>query len=806
MKELSVLKEIEQFNKAYKSLCTKNELTGNDKEFLLGSALLLLKKYNNDERNRHYFELAYHIVLNYAVLTNDNEPLNDVAYNYGFFPIVRFINRKKLLNKVSISQILYDYSLEKYKNGTYIETLEQNVTRKNLMNADGDVCFIAPTSSGKSSIVSEHIKKNETNKKSLIIVPSKSLLSQTYMDIRKNITDRKIICHDEMYSGEEKFVGTLTQERTMRLFEKYSGLSIDYLYIDEAHNLFSNDSRNVLLARVIKQCMLNNPNVKVVYLSPFISDVDNLLLKEQNGFETIGEQRISYNIKEPEIYELKKDGEVYLYNRFLDCFWNVDKGYDLYSYLEKKALNKNFVFIGSPRRIEQFAKELYNHTEPIEETQEIIDLKRTIEKYVHKSFLQIKMLEHGILYLHAKIPDVLKDYLEYQFKRIKGMRYLIANTVILEGINLPIDNLFILDTRSQSNNKLLNLMGRVNRLNNVFDDESGALDKLLPNIHFINSKYYHGNMENKIVKLYDAIIDEVTNPLLLNCNIDVLKASSSKKEKIKSKNKEILEVERIYSEEAVDEITKLKKQLIKSGMDQLVSMKTDNVSKIKDRIAHYDVQANGEKDVLDKVKELLVIDIDVVDNSFKRLRNEAAVRYYKRFINVSRRDSLSGQIESQLEFFKTQRKSGNNYMYIGQGFGECKGPYVEEVNMGDVYIDLRIKTDEELVNLLIVKTKIEQDFLSYQYLRAVSFLHDVKVISLDEYNMEIYGTTDTFKIELLKLGITAGLLKTLSKEEQIKNIERDKYGNIQGNTKLKEFYMQADDYTKFEIRKYIKID
>lgn len=641
MKELSVLKGVEHFFVVYRALCTKDELTENDKEFLLGAALILLKKYNNEEQNRHCFELAYHIILNYAILTNDIEPLNDVAYNYGFFPIVRFINRKRLLNKVSINQILYDYSLEKYKNGTYIETLEQNVTRKNLMNVDGDVCFIAPTSSGKSSIVSEHIKRNETNKGVLIIVPSKSLLSQTYMDIRKNIIDRKIICHDEMYSGEEKFVGILIQERTMRLFEKYNGLSIDYLYIDEAHNLFNNDSRNVLLARVIKQCRLNNPNVKVVYLSPFISDVDNLLLKEQNGFDTIGEQRISYNIKEPEIYELKKDGEVYLYNRFLNCFWNVDNGYELYSYIEKKALNKNFVFIGSPRKIERFAKELYNHTAPIEETQEIIDLKRTIESYVHKSFLQIKMLEHGIVYLHAKIPDVLKDYLEYQFKRIKGVRYLIANTVILEGINLPIDNLFILDTWGQSNNKLLNLMGRVNRLNNVFDDESGALDKLLPNIHFINSKYYRGNMKNKIEKLYDIMVDEVKNPLLLNCNIDVLKVSASKKEKIKNKNKEILEVERIYSEEAADEITKLKKQLIKCGMDQLVSMKTDNVRKIMDRIVGYDVQANSKKDVLDKVKEFLVIDIDIIDKSFKRLRNEAAVRYYKWFINISRSDSLS---------------------------------------------------------------------------------------------------------------------------------------------------------------------
>lgn len=729
-----------------------------------------------------------------------------MAYNYGFFPIVRFINRKGLLNKISITQILYDYSLEKYKHNTYIETIEQNKVRNNLMSEKGDICFIAPTSSGKSSIISEHIKKNEINRKSLIIVPSKSLLSQTYMDIRESIVDRKIICHDEMYNGEERFVGVLTQERTMRLLESNNGLELDYLYIDEAHNLFSNDSRNVLLARVIKQCMLNNPNIKVIYLSPFINNVNNLLLREQIGLDTIGEQRISYNIKEPAIYELKKEGDVFLYNRFLDCFWKKEEGYDLFSYLKKKSLSKNFIFIGSPRKIERFAKELFANTCAIKETKEIVNLKNIIEKNVHKSFLQIKMLEHGILYLHAKIPDVLKDYLEYQFKKIKDIHYLIANTVILEGINLPIDNLFVLDVRSQNNNKLLNLIGRVNRLNNVFDNQHGALNKLMPTVHFINSSYYRGEMKNKIVKLYDAIVDEVINPLLLNCNLDSIKISNNRREKIKNKNKEILEIEKIYSEETEDELQKIKRKLIKNGMEQLISVKDDNVMKIVNRISQYSMNFNNEIEVMDLVRDILVVDIEVIDKSFKRLANAAAVKYYKRFINVSRRDSLSGQIESQLEFFKAQRRTGNNYMYIGQGFGECKGPYSDDTYMGDVYIDLRTKNDVELINLLIVKTKIEQDFLSYQYLRAVNFLYDVNVISIDQYNMEIYGTTDKSKIDLLKLGITAGLLKVLSEAYQIHNIEKDKFGNIQGNAEFKKFYMSVDDYTKFEIRKYIKIN
>lgn len=312
MKEIMRLKQNQYFIDAYELLCKKGELTQKDKEYILGAAVLLLKIYNNDENKREYFELAYHIVLNYSIFTKDYEPLNDIAYNYGFFPIVRFINTKRLLNNISINEILYDCSLEKYKNGTYVETLEQNMTRKNLMKSNGDVCFIAPTSSGKSSIISNHIKNNEANKKSLVIVPSKSLLAQTYMEIRKNISDRKIICHDEMYNDEEKFV-------------------------------------------------------------------------------------------------------------------------------------------------------------------------------------------------------------------------------------------------------------------------------------------------------------------LLNCNVDSLKYSFDKKEKIKNKNNEILELEHIYSEETTDEITILKKKLMKNGMDQLISLKTENVSKILNRIKNYDLKQNMDKDVIDKVKELLVVDLEIIDRSFKRL-------------------------------------------------------------------------------------------------------------------------------------------------------------------------------------------
>ena len=81
---------------------------------------------------------------------------------------------------------------------------------------------------------------------------------------------------------------------------------------------------------------------------------------------------------------------------------------------------------------------------------------------------------------------------------------MVANSVILEGVNLPIDNLFILNTYDLDGKSLTNLIGRVNRLNEVFDDRNKTLAKLLPPIHFVNSEQFNrkgGKMENKILQL-----------------------------------------------------------------------------------------------------------------------------------------------------------------------------------------------------------------------------------------------------------------------------------------------------------------
>lgn len=70
----------------------------------------------------------------------------------------------------------------------------------------------------------------------------------------------------------------------------------------------------------------------------------------------------------------------------------------------------------------------------------------------------IKTLNFGVIYLHGKLPDIIKEYVESKFKEIPSIKYLVANNVILEGINLPIDSLYICSYFKLTSSKIQNLI------------------------------------------------------------------------------------------------------------------------------------------------------------------------------------------------------------------------------------------------------------------------------------------------------------------------------------------------------------
>ncbi|MGB4399894.1 MAG: hypothetical protein WBJ10_11025, partial [Daejeonella sp.] len=87
---------------------------------------------------------------------------------------------------------------------------------------------------------------------------------------------------------------------------------------------------------------------------------------------------------------------------------------------------------------------------------------------------------------------------------------------------------------------------------------------------------------------------------------------------------------------------------------------------------------------------------------------------------------------------------------MGSSYGEVSRESTVYERFKEVYVDLSTKSDQEMINLAIVKLKLEDDFISFKLNKFIVAMFDYKLITSDEYNLYIYGTTNQKKIELAK--------------------------------------------------------
>ena len=183
------LRTLPEYASAMEMLTLRPEnLSNEEKAFMLSVAVLLLRKYQVDRRLTSFVELAYYIILKYSLHCKDYLPLYDFAVNIGFYPIAQALTDEKKVQFDSISSSLIHLRIEdEYRKNNIVETFEQKESRTLFMNGSfEDFCYIAPTSFGKSTLILDRIQEKwSTHNKVAIIVPTKSLLMQTYRAVRK---------------------------------------------------------------------------------------------------------------------------------------------------------------------------------------------------------------------------------------------------------------------------------------------------------------------------------------------------------------------------------------------------------------------------------------------------------------------------------------------------------------------------------------------------------------------------------------------------------------------------------------------
>lgn len=790
--QLTLVSKEEKFSQVYTKLILNEQLNNNEKTYILTVALLSLRVYQEDKSNKSYLEFAYFIILNYSLHYSDYKPLYDFSADFGFYPITKEILNLNLIEG-SIKDVLTNIQLDNFRYKSYIETLEQNILRNSLDNLEAEISITAPTSYGKSELIIEHIKSNLGKKRFAIIVPTKSLLNQTYKNLRNNINDFKIIYHDEMFNSEEKFIAILTQERALRLLEN-AELAFDVIYIDEAHNLLDRDHRNILLTRLLRINRLRNPQNSIIYLSPLIDDSNKLRLFEE---QKIIDKRIDFNLKQPE-YILKSSNNLQIYNRFSNQFYlKTDDTLDYLKYIIKNLKEKNFIYIRKPKDIEEFVRRIYNELPDITIDSKLEHLIKELEYSIHEEYWMIKLIKKGIIYLHGKMPDILKEYLEYQFKEISALRILVSNHVILAGINLPIDNLYILTVHSLKEKDAINLIGRVNRLNYIFNGSENLLSKLIPKIHFVENPFNKVNMKKFIEKLRSNIFDEkVMNPILLNYD------GTNSSVEIKEKDYKIIFIEDFILLEHELEIDKISKILFKNGIHNYIDYDIDYINLLINKIDSFNT--NG-KEVIDIIYEVFLKDnTNFKDDNIFYLTFEKNRNYYKNFINYQKQYLLKDYISLNFAYHKGRISRGINLFFIGSSFGEVnKKGFVSEFYNDNKWINISNKTDGDLINLILIKFKLDSDFLSYDLTNFINTLYDLEILNEEEFNDITYGTQDKKIIELKRLGISANLINKFSQDLMLEHLEFDDKNNLKMNAQVINYFDQLRDMEIFEISKFL---
>lgn len=407
---------------------------------------------------------------------------------------------------------------------------------------------------------------------------------------------------------------------------------------------------------------------------------------------------------------------------------------------------------------------------------------REIEDFAGREYIVYDVLKSGIIYIHSQMPEIIRMYLIRLYREVEQIKYLITNSSILEGVNTPSENLFILDynigKKIMKPLDFINLRGRINRLGDVV--KSQDIKRLNCDIHFVldsNSKCYKAR--NEIIdKCYTYNNnDEIYNEYLLK-HI----SNDNSKDFIESITRIKLIDEDINTKEMFnEEVMSLKDEFIEICIKNDIKLNQFQINGIHKRLEkYYNKNIDNLLELLDCISYIFNLEFDD-EISLARLSGIKARKFYALLLDWLIKEKTIKEKAYRIRNYYMKNKK--ELIYVGQGRGEICAEIIDgaieisEDGWSKVKIDKKGKpmklnklwvvnssNPKELFNIGIIKIKVEEDFISYYLIPFIETLYsmDRNIISKKLYNLIKYHTDDEFKIALIKEGVSIYLVDLLS--------------------------------------------
>lgn len=527
----------DEFELSYKKLfltTSKNRFNSNSSNPITNQEYHKLLKYSDflsNSDNSYYRSLSLKIVSSlyelYNYESNCQLVVKSVLNKFGLFSAETKFVDDSLHLPVSV-ELSSNYRKQSQRIGSTddIFTNAQFEIYQSIMS-NLHFSFSGPTSLGKSFLLKNTaIDLIESVQNIVFILPTKALLEEYLIDFRLLLSERKIddVNVTKAVSGfkkDSKNILVFTQERyNSFLFEhSYSNINVDVLFIDEAHKLADKRSkRAITLFKVIRRTLDFYPNVKLVFSSPVISNPEMFFntfdLKENSKSLVVRESPVTQNLYFSNLIDgefryfdnVKKDIYKFIPER------NYENGFDLISSLGESS-HSNLVFISSKIECVKKCGEFINYMIRkglLSETndEELINESEFIADFVHKDFILAKYLRYGIALHNGSLPTFIRKRIEDLYAR-KKIKFIFCTSTLLEGVNLPTQNVFIypfakstLNDAEKCNLDFWNLAGRAGRYRNELSGNIICIGESGNNWDIVEKRA----RESKTIEIDDGIV------------------------------------------------------------------------------------------------------------------------------------------------------------------------------------------------------------------------------------------------------------------------------------------------------------
>ena len=436
------------------------------RDHLWGQEIVILLRllYPNDEIVKYYLGSVLSAIGNYRGLMS------------------KIIDGFK--NEDLLDSIYYEYDKEKHlipgKNNEYFFNDQMLIYQK--MN-EKYFSYSGPTSMGKSFVVQTYIQQQiekGSTKNFAIIVPTKALINEVRNNMAlalQNKLHRLNYCivtasGDLLLQQNHHFIFIMTPERLHHMIIERNNIQIDFLFIDEAHKISARGGRSSFYYKILTQLKIRQEMPTVIFASPNIPNPEvymeiipeieeNQMKRLVSKFAPVCQFKFFLNVPE-------RNG--YYYNDYLKEFercYTIPEGQQLCDIVSSIGRDKQNVVYCSSRRsvIEQSV--LYAKNFPILNNNELNALAKEIRKEVHNDCFLADLIERGVAYHIGYLPANIRLNIEQCFES-GALRTIFCTSTLVEGVNLPADNLFITSCKNGSSimNEVdfKNLIGRVGRI------------------------------------------------------------------------------------------------------------------------------------------------------------------------------------------------------------------------------------------------------------------------------------------------------------------------------------------------------